>query len=188
MTTAENSSSGHPAPGQAAGSQGSTRDELKSDADRLAGSAKERAGEEAEKRTGEAARAAHCTAGALEDAARHLEHADDGPAWIASAFRSAAGTVDEISNRIEGRSAEDLSRDASRFARERPMAFMAASAAAGFAAARFLRAGADYRQHDRTRNDTGGDLSAKGTAQPRSSNHARFTEATRSTNQGGLAQ
>ena len=174
-----------------AGSHSSTREEVKADADRLAGTAKRRASEEAEKRKGEAARTAHCASDALHKAATHLDNADEAPAWLASAFRSAASTIDSMAGKVEGRSAEDLGRNASRFARDNPAAFIAASAAAGFAAARFLRAGAEFQHHeqpDNFRRDGGAssDFSTGlGTAEPGASNNERFARETRSVDQAG---
>jgi hypothetical protein len=121
--------------------------ELASDANRLKDTAKDRARQEAEVRKSEAARAAKSASSALDKAAGELEADENAPSWLKSAFRQAAGSIDRLAQSAEGRSVDDMGREATRFARENPGAFLAASAAAGFAAARFVRAGADY-QHD----------------------------------------
>jgi hypothetical protein len=142
MTTTEGTASA----GSSSASQ-RTGGELASDANRLKDTATHRAKQEAEVRKSEAARAAKSASSALDKAVGELELDDSAPGWLKSAFKQAADGIDRIAETAEGRSVDDLGRDVSRFAREHPGAFLAASAAAGFAAARFLRAGADY-QHD----------------------------------------
>lgn len=142
MTTTEGT-----APAGSSSSSQAMGGELASDANRLKETAKDRARQEAEVRKGEAARAAKSASSALDKAAGELEHDENAPRWLKSAFRQAAGGIDRLAQTAETRSADDLGREATRFAREHPGAFLAASAAAGFAAARFLRAGADYK-HD----------------------------------------
>ncbi len=164
MTTAETLRSGQPSSG-ASGS--SAKDELKGDADRLKDTAKHRASDEAEKRKSQATKAARSASDALEKAAGELDRDDQAPGWLSSAFRETAKGVDRFAGTVEDRSPEQMGRDVSRFAREHPGSFLAASAAAGFAAARFLRAGADYREHhhegSRSFDSSGAGLDSAGT-------------------------
>lgn len=125
----------------------STQEELKADADRLKTTAKDRASEEAQKQKSQAARTARSASQALEKAASDLDQNDDAPSWLSSTFRETAKGVDRFAGSVENRSPERLGRDVSNFARNHSGSFLAASAAAGFVAARFLRAGADYREH-----------------------------------------
>ena len=156
MNTAATTSSGL----QSSGSSGSdAKDELQSDAARLKESAKHRASDEAEKQKSQAAQTARSASDALEKAAGELDGDRNAPDWLTAAFRETAKGIDRFAGQVDGRSPEQMSRDVRRFAREHPTSFLAASAAAGFAAARFLRAGADYRQHDH------GDESTFGTAE-----------------------
>ncbi|WP_305095678.1 hypothetical protein [Croceibacterium aestuarii] len=185
MTTAEMTRSGQSAPG-ASGSD--TKQELKADADRLKETAKDRASEEADKRKGQATRAARSTSDALEKAAGELDRDNDAPSWLSSAFRETAKGIDRMAGKVEGRRPEEMGRDLSRFAREHPTTFLAASAAAGFAAARFLRAGADYKhEHEHAHNqdsarrgDYGAGAPGEWTAGRRS---GRFDDATRAAQQ-----
>jgi len=137
--------------------------ELSSDASRLAETARSKAAEQVEAGKGQATSAAKSVSSALERAAGDLEQDDNAPDWLSSAFRQTARRVDSFSSDLEGRSADDIGREVSRFARQNPTAFLAASAAAGFAAARFLRAGS--RQHEANRySQPGGSGMSGGTA------------------------
>src|SRR3990167_7464312 len=150
MTTVEKTRSG-----QAARPSGSdTARELKDDAARLTDDAKSRLGAEADKRKGEATSAARSTSDALEKAASHLKSDGSTPGWLASAFRETAKGIDRFAGKMDGRSAQEMGREVTSFARENPTGFLAASAAAGFAAARFLRAGADHKHHRADRQST----------------------------------
>ncbi|MEE4206188.1 MAG: hypothetical protein V2I39_07845 [Erythrobacter sp.] len=122
------------------------REELREDASRLKDTAKHRAGEEAENRKGEAAKSARSASSAFRSAADELEHDADAPDWLGSAMRQAARQIGRAADGLDNRGMDEISRDVSRFARANPMAFLGASAAAGFAAARMLRAGA--QRHD----------------------------------------
>ena len=63
-----------------------------------------------------------------------------------SAFSSAARKVDDLARRLQDKDVRELASETRGFARDNPTAFLAASAAVGFAAARFMRAGAE--EHD----------------------------------------
>lgn len=125
----------------------SPQDELKADADRLKTTASDRASEEAQKQKSQAAQTARSASQALEKAASDLDDNDDAPSWLSSAFRETAKSVDRFAGSVDNRSPKQLGRDVSSYARSHSGSFLAASAAAGFVAARFLRAGADYRKH-----------------------------------------
>jgi hypothetical protein len=135
------------------------RDEMSNDASRLAESVRQRASEQAEVQKGQATGAAKSVSSALEKAAGELEQDDGAPDWLGNAFRQAARQVESFSNEVDGRSAEDISRQVSSFARQNPTAFLAASAAVGFAAARFLRAGS---QHHMSHQSGGGGSGSTG--------------------------
>lgn len=133
--------------GGASSSSQKMGDELARDAGRLKDAAKDRAMREAETRKGEASVAAKSASSALDKAASELKQDEDAPEWLASAFEKTASRLERFAGGIENRSPEQIGREVSSFARQNPAAFLAASAAAGFAAARFLRAGAEYRHH-----------------------------------------
>lgn len=134
-----------------------TREELREDAERLKSTAKQQARGEAENRKGDAARGAHSASSALGSAADELERDDDAPQWLGAAMRQAARQVGRAADGLDDRGMDEIGRDVSRFARQNPLAFLGASAAAGFAAARVLRAGA--QRHDdmpvTSRDDSG---------------------------------
>lgn len=124
------------------------RDELKHDAEHLRDTAAGRAKQEAESRKGQAAQVVGSASSAFNSAAEQLQQNPDAPDWMASAIQQAARKMDTMASQIDGRSVDDLSRQVINFARDNPGTFLAASAAAGFAAARVLRAGADKKRHD----------------------------------------
>jgi hypothetical protein len=147
-------------------------EELKHDAEHLGGTVAERGRQEAETRKNEAAHAVGAASAAFDDAAGDLRADPDVPDWMASALQQAARKIETMASQIEGRSVHDISSQVARFARENPGSFLAASAAAGFAAARVLRAGADHKRHDREGVDR--DETQGGYAQ---SNHAGIPQA-----------
>ncbi|MBI1403117.1 MAG: hypothetical protein GC147_07885 [Porphyrobacter sp.] len=124
------------------------RDDLKHDADRLKDSAGARAKQEAESRKGQAAQVAGSASSALDTAADDLRNNPDAPDWMASALQQASRSIDRMAEHIDGRSVDELGGEVAGFARRSPGTFLAASAAAGFAAARVLRAGADRKHHE----------------------------------------
>jgi hypothetical protein len=141
-------------PSGGAGSGQDIRDELKGDANRLKDTAARQGEAKAAQGKEQAAGAADATSSAMDAAAKRLRDDDDAPAWLASAFSSAAQQAGELAEQLHDKSPRDIARETRRFARRNPAAFLAASAAAGFAAARFLRAGAEYHEDDDV--DTGG--------------------------------
>ncbi len=171
MTTAELNRAGH-----RSGTSGSdTKQDLKNDADRLADTAKDKASEKTAEYKSQATRTARSASDALEKAAGDLDRDNDAPGWLSSAFRETAKGIDRFAGKVEGRSPEQMGREVTSFARKHPTTFLAASAAAGFAAARFLRAGADHKRHD---HETTGSYDANPSYAGRP-NGGRFAEKTR---------
>ena len=125
------------------------REEVTEDMSRLKDAAGHRASQEIKDGERKAASAANYAASAIEQAAGSLRDDEDAPVWLAEALETTARKISGFAGAIEGRSLTDMRHDINHFARENPGAFLAASAAAGFAAARFLRAGEAYRAHHR---------------------------------------
>lgn len=148
MTTLTTDQSG-PAPAMA--------EDLKHDATRLKDSVGARARQEAESRKGQATQLAGSASAALETAAQDLRDNPDAPDWMASALQQTAKKIEGLSRHVDGRNIDELAEDVAGFARRNPGTFLLAAAAAGFAAARVLRAGADRKRHsaDSTANGTG---------------------------------
>lgn len=140
---------------------GGLREELGQDTAHLRDTLKQRARTEADTRKEAAVGLAGPASKALGAAADDLRANPEAPDWMASGLQQVARQIDRIAGDLNGRSVDDLTRDAARFARENPGTFLAASAAVGFAAARLLRAGAEHKQHGR--NELGG--SGYGTVQ-----------------------
>lgn len=164
MATTEMTRSGGASASSAPPSGQGVSGEIAQDAGRLKDAAMNRARREADVRKNDAAKAAHSASSALDKAAEELKRDDGAPDWLASAFTSTASGIDRFASSVESRSPDEIGREVSRFARHSPAAFLAASAAAGFAAARFLRAGAEYQHHH-----PGGDgYGAGSTGQPAS--------------------
>jgi hypothetical protein len=130
-------------------------DELKHDASRLKDNVGARAKQEAESRKGAAVNLAGSATSALDSAAQDLRDNPDAPDWMASALQQAARSIDGFAQRIDGRSIDQLGDDVAEFARRSPGTFLAASAAAGFAAARIFRAGIDKKRHARDGGQSG---------------------------------
>lgn len=130
-------------------------DELSRDAAQLKDTAGQRIQQEADARKGQAAQIAGSASSALSKAASELEQDDNAPDWLSSAIRQAAGSIDRLAGEIDGRSVDQLGRQLTGFARSNPGTFLAAAAAAGFAAARVLRAGVEHRHHTQD-SDVGG--------------------------------
>lgn len=124
-------------PSQDAGGVGS---ELRSDARQLSSSAADRLHSEADARKGAAAAQAKSVSSAMERAAGELD--GDSPQWLRSAFQQGADQIQRFAETLEQKDSRQILGDVQNFARERPAMFLGACAAAGFAAARLLKAGA----------------------------------------------
>ena len=119
-------------------------EELKQDVHDLKQTAARQGEAKAEQEKQRVGRAATSASSAMQTAADELRDDSDAPDWLASAFSSVAREVEGLAHRLQDKSPRELAGETRRFARDNPSAFLAASAAAGFAAARFLRAGAEY--------------------------------------------
>lgn len=123
-------------------------DELKQDAGRIKDSVSTRARQEAESRKGQAVHVAGSASTALNTAAQDLRDNPDVPDWMATGLQQAARKIEGLASHVEGRSIDQLGQDVAEFGRRNPGTFLLASAAAGFAAARVLRAGVDKKRHE----------------------------------------
>jgi hypothetical protein len=119
----------------------SVTSELKADAEQIGTSAKQRVHQEVDARKGEAATQAKSVSSAMQRAAGELD--EGAPEWLKSAFRQGADQIQRFADAIEQKDSRELFGDVQSFARQRPAAFLAACAAAGFAAARVFKAGGD---------------------------------------------
>lgn len=147
---------------------GGVQSELKDDANRLKDTALKQGEAKVSQSKDQATKSARSASSALNAVADQLRNDQDGPAWLASALSSAARQVESFAGSVESSSPQDMANQVKRFARQSPTAFLAASAAVGFAAARFLRAGAEYHEeHDQRTSTTGasGGYSAYGQSQ-----------------------
>lgn len=134
------------------------RDELAEDASRLKDAATHRAEQEIDSGKHKAMSAVQSTASALEKAAGTIRDEDSAPEWLSSAMEKSARHISGLAGKIDNQEVADIRHDVADFARQNPGAFLAASAAAGFMAARFLRAGGEYQAHhkgDRARQASG---------------------------------
>lgn len=123
------------------------REEVSGDAQRLTQTAKTRIDQAAEGQKAAVTGAAHKASSALDRAVEELRKDDGAPDWLTKAFETTARQIEGLARSVEGKNIDDVRRNVTQFARTNPMAFLAASAAAGFAAARFLRAGSEYKSH-----------------------------------------
>jgi len=144
-----------PGSGTASSSSG-VGEELSHDAARLKDTAQQRVTQEAETRKSDVTRVAGSASSAIEKAASELESDENAPDWLGSAFRQAANGINQLASQIEGRNVNEIGQEVARFARSSPGTFLAASAAAGFAAARVLRAGVEHRHHEGSSDGTSG--------------------------------
>ncbi len=101
----------------------------------------------AEDRKSEAARSVGDLAGSLRDTGKTF---DDRPN-LKAFFESAANGLDDLAGQIETRSMADFYQEAETFARRSPAVVAAATFAAGFLLARFVKAGAPRDAADRFR-------------------------------------
>ena len=91
----------------------------------------------------EAADGLGVVADALRDAARRQGGDDSSRPAIAQLTGSAAEGLERLSSTLRSKDIGGMVRDVQRFAREQPVAFFGLSLAAGFVAARFLKASHD---------------------------------------------
>ena len=113
--------------------------ELLSDAKGVGTSAVNRLHSEVDARKGDAASQVKSVSSAIEKARDGLD--TDAPAWLKSAFDQGAQQVQKFADTLEQKDSRQLVTEVSDFARGSPGTFLAACAAAGFAAARIFKAG-----------------------------------------------
>lgn len=126
------------------GTQGDTGSELRSDAKQLGRSAADRIHSEVDARKSTAADQASAVSSAIERAAGELDPSS--PDWLKSALQQGAQKIQTFADTIQHKDSRELMSEAQGFARNNPGTFLAACAAAGFAAARILKAGGEQSQ------------------------------------------
>jgi ElaB/YqjD/DUF883 family membrane-anchored ribosome-binding protein len=122
---------------------GGAGSEIRSDAQQLGSSAANRLHGEVDARKGQAADQAKSVSSAIQKAAGELD--GSAPEWLKSAFRQGAEQIQRFADIIEQKDSRQLLGEAQDFARKNPGTFLAACAAAGFAAARVLKAGGEQQ-------------------------------------------
>jgi hypothetical protein len=120
---------------------GGTASELKSDARQLSSKAADRLHTEVDARKDTAVTQAQSVSSAVRQAADGLD--EGAPEWLRSAFQQGADQIQRFAQSLEQKDSRQLLNDVQSFARERPALFLGAAAAAGFAAARVLKAGGE---------------------------------------------
>lgn len=123
---------------------GATGAELRDDAKQLGSKAADRIHSEVDTRKSEAVSQAQSFSSAIEKTAGEM---NDGPEWLKSALQKGAQQIQRFADSVEHKDSRQLLNDAQRFARDNPGTFLAACAAAGFAAARIFKAGGEQGQH-----------------------------------------
>jgi ElaB/YqjD/DUF883 family membrane-anchored ribosome-binding protein len=122
---------------------GGAADELRSDAKHLGNSAANRIHSEVDSRKDGAVEQAKSVSSTVQRVAGELPQ--DSPEWLKFALRQSADKIQSFADTIERKDSRELMRDAQDFARNNPGTFLAACAAAGFAAARILKAGGEQQ-------------------------------------------
>ena len=113
--------------------------ELLSDANNIGSSAVTRLHSEVDARKGDAVNQVKAVATSIGAAASGLDpHA---PAWLKSAFEQGAQHMQKFADTLEQKDSRQLANEVGNFAKSSPGTFLAACAAAGFAAARIFKAG-----------------------------------------------
>ncbi|WP_324808763.1 hypothetical protein SH584_04100 [Sphingomonas sp. LY29] len=113
--------------------------ELLDDAKGVGTSAVNRLHSEVDARKSDAATQVKSVSSAIEKARDGLD--TNAPAWLKSAFDQGAQQVQRFADTLEQKDSRQLVNEVSDFARGSPGTFLAACAAAGFAAARIFKAG-----------------------------------------------
>ena len=144
--------------------------ELLSDAKGVGTSAVNRLHSEVDARKGDAATQVKSVSSAIEQARDGLD--TNAPAWLKSAFDQGAQQVQKFADTLEQKDSRQLVNEVSDFARGSPGTFLAACAAAGFAAARIFKAGASENSPSQP-GPVGTDFAAASRAP-----HSSFSEPT----------
>ena len=124
-----------------------TGSEIASDAQRISATAADRIHSEVDSRKETAVSQAQTVSSAIQRTADGLD--ESAPAWLKSAFQQGAQQIQRFADTIEQRDSRQLMSEAQDFARNNPGTFLAACAAAGFAAARILKAGAEQQSNQK---------------------------------------
>ena len=122
---------------------GGASDELRSDAQHLGSSAANRIHSEVDARKDTAVDQAKSVSSAMKKTAGELD--DSAPAWLKSAFQQGAQKIQQLADTLQHKDSRELMHEAQDYARNNPGTFLAACAAAGFAAARVLKAGGEQQ-------------------------------------------
>ena len=132
--------------------QSGATNELKADAQQLGKSAKDKIHSELDARKGSAANQVKSVSTAMERTAGGLD--DNAPEWLRSAIQQGAQQVQRFADTLEQKDSRAIVNEVRTFARDNPTTFLAACAAAGFAAARIFKAGgsSEYSQGFRSQN------------------------------------
>lgn len=135
--------------------------ELLSDAKDVGTSAINRLHSEVDARKGDAVTQVKSVSSVIQNAAGGLD--PNAPTWLKSAFEQGAQQVQKFADTLEQKDSRQLVNEVSDFARGSPGTFLAACAAAGFAAARIFKAGSS----DNTPSQPGpiGEVRAAGSGQ-----------------------
>lgn len=131
--------------------------ELMSDAKDVGSSAVNRLHSEVDARKGDAATQVKSVSTAIQSAAGNLDEST--PAWLKSAFEQGAQQVQKFAETLEQKDSRQIVNQISDFARSSPGTFLAACAAAGFAAARIFKAGGAENTPTQPAFGGGGDFS-----------------------------
>lgn len=134
---------------------GGVKQELASDAKTLGAAARGKVEEQATAGKEQATQAARSTSSALNKAVDAMRDGNETPEWLTKGFERAAREIDKLAGSFEGKDMRAITGDVTDFARRSPVTFLGASAALGFVAARFLRAGSDYGAHQPSGQQTG---------------------------------
>lgn len=127
-------------------------DTAKQKASELTEGAREEISERGEQIKGRTAHAIGALAKGLRSA--HEDMKQDGPEYLHGIVELAADGLDDVSERLDRSSANDLVQAARDFGRRNPVAFVAGSVLLGFAVARFVGSSSS-KAHDRTNRDHG---------------------------------
>ena len=125
-------------------SVGGVGGELLSDAKDVGTKAVNRLHSEVDTRKGDAVTQVKSVSSAIEKTAGGLD--DSAPTWLKSALEQGAQQVQKFADTLEQKDSRQLVKDVGDFARNSPGTFLAACAAAGFAAARIFKAGSSENQ------------------------------------------
>ena len=139
-------------------SDSGTTNELRSDAKHIGSSAANFLHSEADARKGAVADQARSASSAIQHAAGELQ--DGAPAWLKSTLQQGADQIQRLAETLEQKDTRQIVEEVQSFARERPAIFLGACAAAGFAAARIFKAGAQTSSAENRPGSSGSNVPA----------------------------